>query len=790
MNPIRRQHLSAYFYFVILMLVMTYPLVFEMHERFMGDPFSDAYEYSRHIWWMAHALQNGEPVFFQPLLAYPDGLNGAWLWGNPLQSFPAWLFAFVMPLPAAFNLAALVHLSLNGWAVYYLAWHLTRSAPAALLGGTVFALFPTIQGHLIASHIGLVTLWGVPLYVVALLRLRAGGSWRGLLLAALFFVVSLLGNNLLLVYALFPVTLLLYLSALVGRQWRGLAWMTGGGLLGGAVALVFVLPVALEQLDSPLPPPGGDVRYSADLLAVVTPSFYNPLFTDLTYSRRVLGGINNIEGSAYIGLTVALLAAVALWRVREARWWGMLALLAWVLSLGPLLKVMDRVVTVDAGGYTTHIVLPWAVLMNLPVLNIARTPARFNFAVGLAAAMLAAYGLHWLLQQRFFQRRAISYVMLAGLVPLIAFEYQVWWEGSTPRLNTIVDLQADPITALRDDPDVRAVFNIPYDHLLVAKDGLYLQTRHHKPLIGGHVTRRTPVPAAKLLLMQSTLDPALLDEAGADVVILHREWADPDGQLEAHAYNRLGEPFYADERLIAWYAPDPATDTAFAAQPFDTGQIDDTEAGYIYAPGPGWSVFTADVNGTGTLRLHLNDETLHRWQIDGAAPLHVPISLTRGYHTVTLERAATCPDLPGDALECEPLMLDASALGDFQPTSGQPIVFERGITLQAAHLSDGEAWLHWQFAQAVDASPVRFVHLLDAEGQLAAQVDTPFALPDGAEAWTEAVTLPTAGLPPGDYTAYLGWYTLPDVARVPVLSDVNGAADDWVALGTVQVRDD
>ncbi len=337
MNPVRRQHLIAYIYFICLTVAMTYPLVLVLHERFMGDPFSDAYEYSRHIWWINYALRNGDPVFFQPLLAYPDGLNGAWLWGNPLQSFPAWLFAFVMPLPAAYNLSALVHLALNGWAAYYLAWHLTRRAPAALLGGTVFALYPAIQGHLIASHIGLVALWGVPLYIVALLRLQTAGSWRGMMLASLFFVISLLGNNLLLVYVLFPVTLLLFLRGLLQRQWRWLTWMAGGVVLGGAVALVFVLPVALEQLNSPLPPPGGDVRYSADLLAVVTPSFYNPLFTNLTYSRRVLGGVNNVEGSAYVGLTVALLAAVALWRVREARWWGLLALFAWGLSLGPLL---------------------------------------------------------------------------------------------------------------------------------------------------------------------------------------------------------------------------------------------------------------------------------------------------------------------------------------------------------------------------------------------------------------------------------------------------------------------
>ena len=51
------------------------------------------------------------------------------LWSLPLQSFPAWLFAFVMPLPAAFNLAALLTLALNGWAMFFLVRYLTPRPP-------------------------------------------------------------------------------------------------------------------------------------------------------------------------------------------------------------------------------------------------------------------------------------------------------------------------------------------------------------------------------------------------------------------------------------------------------------------------------------------------------------------------------------------------------------------------------------------------------------------------------------------------------------------------------------
>lgn len=317
-----RRHTAVYLYFLILVIAMTYPLVRVFSTRLAGDAFSDAYEYVHHIWWMKHALLNGEPLFWQPLLAYPDGLNGAWLWGNPLQSFPAWLFALVMPLPAAYNAALLLALSLNGWAMYYLCWRLLRSRPAAVLGGTVFALYPAIQGHLIASHIGLVTLWGVPLYIAALLQLETSPRRRDVLWAAFLFVVSILGNNLLLIYVLFPVTVWLVGARLLRREWAWLRRMLYAVVLGGVLALVFVLPVALEQVNSPVQLDDSQVRYSADVLAVAAPSFYNPLFSDLEYSRNVLGEVKNVEGTGYIGLVAGVLSLVALVSSAGRAWLG------------------------------------------------------------------------------------------------------------------------------------------------------------------------------------------------------------------------------------------------------------------------------------------------------------------------------------------------------------------------------------------------------------------------------------------------------------------------------------
>ncbi|MBC7814139.1 MAG: hypothetical protein H7175_23495, partial [Burkholderiales bacterium] len=475
-------HVAVYGFYLAVAALITWPLLTVMSERYLGHSFADSYEYARHIWWINHALRNGEPLFFQPLLAYPDGLNGAWLWGNPLQSFPAWLFAFVMPLPAAFNVSFLLTLALNGWALHWLMWKLTGQRGPALLAGLIFMAAPTFQGHMAAAHIGLLTLWPTPFYIYALLRLRETGQRRWIALGALWLLVGMWGNLLLLAFVLLPITALFGLMLLVRRDWEPLLRLIVVGLIGGALALIFIVPVAVEQLNTPYyARESGSLRYSADLLSIITPSFQHPFFGQFEYTHRILG-LEPFEKAGYVGIIAALLAVIGVWKTRTARWWFVLAAMAWVLSLGPLLIALDEPVTVQTSGYSSYVPLPWALLENIPLLNIARTPARFNFVLALALALMAGYGAAYLWGR--FNRRLL-WLLLVPVMAGVLWEYQLFWPMPTIRGEV-----PDEIAALSERDDIRAVFDIPWQHLLVDKEAMFLQTGHGLPLIAGHVTRR------------------------------------------------------------------------------------------------------------------------------------------------------------------------------------------------------------------------------------------------------------------------------------------------------------
>ena len=93
-----------------------------------------------HLWtfgWVKRALLTGQNPFYTTLLYFPDGVS---LTTHNI----AWLnFAFWLPMQAligditAATVMYLVIFTLNGFAMYLLAYDWTRSTPAAFISGLI-----------------------------------------------------------------------------------------------------------------------------------------------------------------------------------------------------------------------------------------------------------------------------------------------------------------------------------------------------------------------------------------------------------------------------------------------------------------------------------------------------------------------------------------------------------------------------------------------------------------------------------------------------------------------------
>ncbi|MBW4439255.1 MAG: hypothetical protein KME04_19095 [Pleurocapsa minor GSE-CHR-MK-17-07R] len=652
-------------------VLATWPLAAQLDSHLIGHPFGDTTEYLRHIWALGQALLAGRDPFFQPDLLYPAGLDGAWLWSLPLQSFPQVVLQFVMPLTAAHNLTALGILTLNGLTmacfVRWLLRHEVRFAAtgravdaAALLAGVSFTIAPSVMGQLGIGHTGVISLYPAVGFLWALLRLiaprpRTRRALAGeIALTGALFAASLWGSLTLLVYVTAPLAVFALIRA---YQARALLRWAAACIVGGLFTLPFVLPAlgAAERAGDGFTSEGA-VTFSADLLAVVSPSFNNPLYANFTYNRAVLG-IDPFEGAAYLGILPMLLGILALFRVKQARLWALMIALVWLFSLGPLLKVLGNLVSVTLDGYPGYVSLPHALLSQLPGLDIARTPARFNLAVSIGMAVVLAYGacvaLTWL------SRRQTRLVGPATALLLLAIGLDLRWFAAFPMIPADIPLA---VTALSDhDERARAVFNVPWDHPLVDKEAMYLQTEHTLPLIGGHIARQTPLNPAKGALLQGTLQADLLHEAGVDVIILHRNWDDDAGALEAALRARFGQPYHEDEALLIFRVPAYSGPAAgFVALSQIPERLTNTGDLYFYAPAPGGALFSADVRALpspSTLVLSLDGVVLGSFPINGAAQVTLWVPFEAGYHTLTAALEAPCAGAPFDGLACAALEL-------------------------------------------------------------------------------------------------------------------------------------
>ncbi len=792
-SPMLRRSALVFAAYVGVALLMTFPLILNLSTAFIGHHTGDAYEMGHHIWWFKYALQNGEPLFYQTLLAYPHGLQGISLWANPLQFFPAWALAFVMPVSTAYNLTILLTMALNGLAAYILTRALIRrdvdpdpGPTAPFLGGLIFMAAPVFQGHLFGGHAGLMVMWPVPLLVWALVMLLdrppSARRWRWRLAALIFFVLSPWGHSLQVIYVLLPLMGLWWLSALTDR--RALMELTAVGLIGGLLLIGFLLPVAADTFaDDTYTGVRGTVAFSADLLGLVTPSYQHPVFGQLDYTHRVLG-VNITEGYSYVGVVAAALVLIAGLRVRAARWWLILAALAAVLAWGPVLKWLDAPLRLSIDGQATLLTVPWAFVYELPGFSLARTPGRFSFTLALALSVLAAYGASALMRG-WSQRRAWRVVGLLSAAAL--FEYQAFFPYPTVPAEV-----PDAVAQVAEREDVRAVMDVPWGNLLAAKDGLYLQTWHQKPLIAGQVTRQTPVSPAKLTLLEQTLDPVLLRSVGVDLLILHKQWAAPGQQ--ARMVQRLGDPYYEDARFALFDVPlsdDPPR--ARVRRPDTPRSLNAPADFYVYTPDAAWLDLHLSVTGESprSVTVSLAGQVMRRMEVE-AGPQMLSLPLMPGFHLVRVDADPACPTSPHPALSCRRLTLSTleAALSprdaSFTPVTLTAPDGRAAVQLQAADVqlsADGEAVqvrLAWQIDGALTPQDLRFVQVLNAAGDVLVVGDdfAPLAVL-GDDAYAESLTL---ALPEGarsEMQVVAGWYRLPTVTRFSVAVD----PDDLVRLG-------
>jgi len=800
--------------YLLVTIIVTYPVSWQLNTDIAGERTGDSLEFVWSTWWWKHALLDlhQNPIDIS-VINYPQGMQ------FPL--LPAMSQAFILALPLtaltspvfAYNIIFLLSFVLSGLTGYILCTELSGDSLAGFVGGLIWTFFPNKMGHALAGHLFFTLVFMFPLVAWSLLCLLKKPTTRNAIVTGLVVGLSATLHPIYL-----PYFIGIFVAVFVGHgvltegrafwgQGRARALAVAAGVAGLIVGALLA-PALLDAIQGNLRflAVRGATGFAFDLLAYIVPAPNNPLVLRSPLaglSRRVV--LSEYESIAYLGwLPLILSIAGARARWAESRPWVILAAVAGILALGPLLKIGGGLVhaPVEDGWYP--IVMPYAFIGSLPFFQWSRTPGRLDILVMMSLAVLSAFGFK-LVSRRFALPTRCRIALLIAVSAFITAEYLVKFP-----FPTIPADAPQPLVTLRTDTSEQAVIDLPVPDNSANLRSLYWQTYHQHPLVGGRVYR--DVPGGQTI--HSFVSHLLLSTESADIVpiptndqrhavltsmgvgwVLYDALADEESAAHTILNSRLGSSVGATDELALFTVPpaDLHSDDVVWALGDGWNSVQDWGGqvgrwfcgqGYVYLysggerterlaftsiPGQTLRRLTVRVNGTQVGRFSVGDWTEYHTE---------PVQLIEGLNVVDFidERGAQeyvgdprCAGgspvsgpypyyLPCDSADVTPreLSLVVSNLHLIPETEMLPIEpldmqFGDSIELLGftapTQVKPGEGLtLHlvWRALGRIPEDLVIFTHLIDSEGTLAAQDD----------AWPVGGMYPTSHWKAGEVVAY------------------------------------
>ncbi len=521
MSSPARDSIRVALLFLVLAVIVTWPLALHLGTHIIGPFHGDNLEYVWKIWWVKHALIDlRQSPLIQPDIFYPYGYPLAYGEITPIHTYLGLPLTVLLGPVATYNLFILVSFVLSGLFTYLFVRRWTRSSPAGIVAGIIFAFCPYRMAR-IAGNLPLVDTHWLPLCLLFVERYIGRRRWGDAALAGLSFSALALSSW----YYMAALGLLLpvYLLARV-RGWRDQDWKSWmqGGLVFGLVASVSIFPflvpyLGVQQTGEAMVPLEQAAFWSASLTDYLTPNPRHFLWGDWVREHLTfyIGGLP-YEFLLGWGLVSTILALYG-WRRGSTREWGWWIVIALVLSLGPVLTLFSRTISFPApAGFSRlangaldwlgrHSLVhepyalapPGSVAIPLPALLLRwfvpglagmRSWGRFAIFATFGVAVLGGIGVSSFMQEGLetrpsratvFGRWSVA-VLLAGLV---FFEFYTGpqqlvepgprpvdeWLAARPERATIIQL---PLAVALSGPQM--YYTIHHQQRLASGYGTYL----------------------------------------------------------------------------------------------------------------------------------------------------------------------------------------------------------------------------------------------------------------------------------------------------------------------------
>lgn len=786
--------------YAILVGIMTWPAIFSLGQRLIGDS-EDVWIFFWNNWWLREAVTTKVDLFSTPYLFYPQGTSLIAHSNSFLSSFLALLIEPLSGPVVAYNLVFMLGLWVGAMGMYLLVNDITDHPLASFFAGFVFSFAPYhISQALAHAHLGSIHWW--PFFILFLRRTLYKWRWRDAIAAGVFGALTLwTGLQLAVFLALWAILFILWFlwrqkTDIFGNKELRNRFLSRTGLVLLVTSLLS-MPLLYVLLSNWSIVAGGSsivdesIYKQTDLLAYLVPPQYNSLWGNLV--DHLYDNFPYHRGfRPFIGFTVIGLAIAAAWGWRKKAGFWLLSAGLWILiAAGPALRVN--------GNLIDQIPLPYKWLGTIFPISTIRAPDRFNLLLVLSMAVLVGMGTAYLARHPYWRW---------ALIPIGLFIFVEYLFIPIPSLK--IPESSPFLEEMGEDEEVYAVVDYPMDYTN-AKYWLYYQTLHGKPTVDGHVSRYTSETYAFLadqpvlnalyeggevarylpsgfyddqrLSPISGLGPALRDlqEAGVKYIMLHRLFTTEE-RLDHFKSIIPMAPIYQDESLIVYdldqsrlYQFDPFPLTI--SPDFDLVQVNTQ----LNSDSTGLEIdlvtrLTSTPLGESKCLATIADTS--------AAIPFVPFYEGVDWQEGDLSRSTIHMAIPENLpegqyqwqLECPDGTIYSGLESLFYSVSDPSLLFsETDLTFGDSIQLEGYRWwfeggdlhlvLQWQSLADIDQDYKVFVHLLDGSGEIVRQNDfvpcnwgCPTTQWNIGQKIVDESILSLAGLPPGEYHLAIGLY--------------------------------
>ncbi len=519
----------------ILITLFYFRNVWPGFDTHIIGPAEDNLKYLWSIWYGWQMLINPElSLTFTTKMFYPEGVSllyNDWSFYNLILSFP--LRQLFSPV-SVYNLLILHTFPLAGLGTFLLVRHLTNRSLVAFAAGLIFAFNPSHLAHSL-HHMNITSIQFLPFFLLFFIRTLESSSRKHLLLAALFFLLLAICDW---TWMIFAVAIMFYfyvISAIKKDQVFNKDLLKKIAVIVGSTILVlspWLIQMILEGIHYAIDTGGGHRSFVVDLVALIMPYYLHLLasFNPIAELCNLYTG-NLWESTAYLGLINIILLIYAIKRLpQQTAIWSGAILFVGVLSMGT---------SMHFAGFNLPLLLPFAIIKYLPILEHIRVPARFITLIYLFFAIIVGYSLTDLARR--YSSTIKARLLIAGVCLVIFIDF-------LPRdiATSEVSLPNCYQAIITDNKENEvSILDLPVGRVQSQRYLMY-QTKHGLPIMQGFVPRRpTQSLIDRLDIEDLRYQKVQLRQAGVKYIVWHKTIEDASA-VEINRYREQYRSIYDD----------------------------------------------------------------------------------------------------------------------------------------------------------------------------------------------------------------------------------------------------